>query len=256
MGVNELLPASPKAPATFQTAHPAEAELRDFSYIVSHDLAACFRHIEAFTFLLIQDVGDGASEAQRSHSEHIRRETERCSAMMDQLLAFSRVQTRDLALAPYDGTRLMETALLQLSAEAHAVGAEVSIEPLGEQLADSDLLTMAFKAGLSNAIKFRRPDTPPRIEVRGLETPDAWIVQIIDDGIGVPLERQDKLFRMFYQDHPAGRYPGIGAGLTICRRIIRRHGGDVCFVPSDGATCLQITLPPVEAAALRKARMQ
>ncbi|HVY87195.1 MAG TPA: ATP-binding protein [Caulobacterales bacterium] len=232
-----------RAACAAQSDDPAEQELRDFSYIVSHDLAAAFRHVAEFTKLLLTDLGPETTESQRVFGEHIRRESTACQAMMEQLLAYSRVQQREMKCARNDVTHLAETAVIQLSADVRASKADIAIEPLGEQVVDADLMTMAFKLALSNAIKFRRPDVPLTISVRGQESGESWGVQISDNGIGVPLERQDKLFSMFYQDFPHGEYAGVGAGLAICRRIVRRHGGDVRFVPTAVGACLEMTVP-------------
>ncbi len=108
-------------------------------------------------------------------------------------------------------------------------------------------MTLALKYALTNAIKFARPGVPPRIDVRGSEDASEWRVRITDNGIGAPLERQEKLFRMFYQDHPENTYPGVGAGLAICRRILRRHGGDAHFLGAQGdGACFEIHMPHLD----------
>lgn len=221
----------------------AEQELRDFSYIVSHDLAATFRHVAEFTDLLMRDLGPAASEKQRLFTEHIRRETSTCQTMMEQLLVYSRIQQRELSLARHDMTHLFETAMIQLSAEARAAKAEMSVEALGEHVVDADLMVQAFKHALSNAIKFRRPETPLTVRARASGSDGCWGVDVIDNGVGVALNRQEKMFSMFYQDFPHGDYPGIGAGLAICRRILRRHGGDAVFVPAPVGACLRLQAP-------------
>lgn len=246
--------AQPVGPPS--NASPAEQELRNFSYIVSHDISAAFRHVAEFSELLLMEIGDGATEQQQTYAGYIRRETARCKAMLDELLTYSRVQQRDLKREYCDGTRLMELALLQVSAEANAANADLSIEPLGEVFADADLLTTAFRLVLSNAIKFRRPHVDPVITVRGLETEDAWIVQVIDNGIGVALDRQEKMFGMFYQDHAQDAYPGVGAGLPHVRRILRRHDGDAYFLGGFPGACLEIVLPAAESSQRARSKAQ
>lgn len=221
-----------------------EQELRDFSAIVSHDLAASFRHVEKFSQLLVGELGPDASSRQREYGEHVQRAAAKCRQMMDQLFVFSRVQQAPLALARCDATELMKLAAFQLSAEVGAAGAEIEIAPLGEKIVDANLMTLAFREALSNAVKFGRLNVAPRIVVRRAETSDAWTVQIIDNGVGAPLERQERLFGMFYCDDPESGFPGIGAGLAICRRILRRHDGEVRFAEAIRGACLEISLPP------------
>lgn len=234
----------------------AERELSDFSYIVSHDLAAAFRHVAEFSNLLQNDLGAGATTAQQAYSGHVQRATEKCRRMMDQLLVYSRIQQRPLALTLCDATRAAEMAALQLSAEVRANDAEITIEPLGVYVMDIDLMTAAFKHAIDNSIKFRRADVPPRIVISEHHGPDAWVVRIRDNGVGVALERQDKLFRMFYQDYSEGLYSGVGAGLTMCRRILRRHGGDCAFLPCADGACLEFVLPPVDRLRTAEPNLQ
>lgn len=230
-----------RAPAAAeQDLDPVERELADFSYIVSHDLATSFRHVAAFSRLLMVELSDDLTRPQAFYVEHIRNATDRCQAQMEQLLAFSRVQQKTLALARCDATRVMETALLQLSAEA--ADAEVTIAPLGEVEADADLLLIAFKHLLSNALKFRREGPGHNVQVRPAPGDAAWRIRIRDNGVGLPARFHEKAFRMFYQLHPESALPGVGAGLSICRRVARRHDGDVRFLEQDAGACVEFSL--------------
>jgi signal transduction histidine kinase len=220
-----------------------EQELADFSYIVSHDLSTSFRHVSTFARLLLADLGETLTRSQAFYAEQIRAAADRCQAQMEQLLIYSRVQQKELTRRPIDATRVMETALLQLSAETKEARADVAIEPLGEVSADPDLLLIAFKHLLSNALKFRRPGAPARVSVRAAPFAGAWGMQIRDNGVGLAAPYREKAFRMFFQLHPDGPHPGVGAGLAITRRIARRHGGDVQFVDSESGACVQMLLP-------------
>lgn len=226
----------------------AEKELSEFSYAVSHDLAAPLRHIAAFSTLLIRSVEATATSEQIEYCDHIQRATEKCKAMLDELLAFSRAQQAHMTLESCDATLLMEVAMLQLSAEVRAARAEITIEPLGVAVMDSALMTLAFRHALSNAIKFRLAGASAKIRISAVSDVDAWSVRFSDHGVGVALERQDRLFILFYQDNPEGAFEGVGAGLAILRRILRRHGGDARFVAAEQGACLELSVP-VNASA-------
>ncbi len=221
----------------------AERELSEFSYIVSHDLAAPLRHVAAFSTLLTRSLGPEARPEQIAYCESIQTATQKCQVMMAELLAFSRAQQTQMTIETCDATLLMEVAMLQLSAEVQAAGADITIEPLGRARMDSALMTLAFKYALSNAIKFRLADAPVKINVSAETHPDAWTVRFADNGPGVALDRQEKLFRMFYQDESEGAFPGVGAGLAILLRILRRHGGSARFVEVERGACLELSLP-------------
>jgi signal transduction histidine kinase len=132
---------------------------------------------------------------------------------------------------------------LQLSGEIRQCGAEIAVSATGQVLADQDLLVQALKCLIDNAIKFRRDGVAPRVEIVSLESASEYRIRISDNGIGASPAVFEKLFGMFYREHPEAGFPGVGAGLTIARRIARRHGGDVQFVDVGPGACVEIRLP-------------
>ena len=241
------MPASTSAPVQDDArCAGAEQELQAFSYIVSHDLAASLRHMAEFSRLLVGELGEGATDRQQTYAAHIRAATGKCQTMMEQLLVFSRVQQRTLAPAPQDATLTMRLCLLQLSVELQDAGAEVTVEPLGEVHADLDLLALAFRHLLANAIKFHRPNVRPRIVIQAAHDDAFWRLRVADNGLGVESTYRDKAFGMFQRLNGEGAYPGVGAGLAICRRIARRHGGDVTFLDGAEGACVELALPRPE----------
>ncbi len=225
-----------------------ERELTEFSYIVSHDLAAPCRHLSHFSQLLLRDMGPKLSDSQRTYGSQIQAAGERCQAMLEQLLLFSRVQTCQLTAGAHDAANLARGALLQLSHDVHEANAEVSIEAMGTVYGDGNLLTTVFKELILNGIRFREPSRSCRLRVFAGAERDRWVGCIVDNGIGLAEGYHEKAFRMFWQLNVEGSAQGVGAGLPICRRIIRRHGGEVQFRPSwaDG-TCVEVVLPATPA---------
>jgi light-regulated signal transduction histidine kinase (bacteriophytochrome) len=221
----------------------AERELQAFSYIVSHDLAASFRQVAGFSQLLLSEFGDDLTSRQQTHACHIRTATDKCQSMLEQLLVLSRVQQKVLSVQCLDATAIAQLAEFRLSAEIRAAGAEVSIVALGEVMADPHLLAQAFDSLLDNAIKFRVAGVAPRIVIQGTQDADFWRLRISDNGPGVEPAYRDKAFGMFQRLNSEDAYAGVGAGLAICRRIARRHGGDARFVDSDDGACVELALP-------------
>jgi light-regulated signal transduction histidine kinase (bacteriophytochrome) len=219
----------------------AEQELQAFSYIVSHDLAASFRHVSEFSRLLLGELGDGLTGRQQVHADRIRAATDKCHSMMEQLLVFSRVQQKRLEPVRQDAVQTLRLAMMQTGVDAGGSG--LTIEPLGEVFADADLLTVALGSLLDNAFKFRRPGVPTRIAVRPAHDEGFWRARITDNGIGVEPAYREKAFQMFSRLNGEAAYPGVGAGLALCRRIARRHGGDVSFVDCDDGACVELALP-------------
>nr|MEA2797220.1 hypothetical protein [Phenylobacterium sp.] len=225
-----------------ERAADAERELQEFSYIVSHDLATSSRHVAEFSRLLLGELGEGLTQRQQDHADRIRRANDKSQLMMEQLLAFSRVQQRPLELVRQDAMPAVRLAMLQL-AMVETAGIDVSVEPLGEVYADAKLLSMALHHLLGNAIKFRRPGVRARIAVRVADDKAFWRLRITDNGVGIEPAYREKAFRMFHRLSGDDAFPGAGAGLTISRRIARRHGGEVAFLDCDDGACVELALP-------------
>jgi light-regulated signal transduction histidine kinase (bacteriophytochrome) len=219
-----------------------EAELRDFSYMVSHDLAASFRHVSEFSRLLTADLDDGLSPRQRAHVEYIQSAAIRCQAMMDGMLTFSQTQQKAIAPTHHDATLTMRLAMRQL-ANLETSGAEVTLAPLGEVFADAKLLAIAFGSLLDNAIKFGVPGVRPLVRIEAAHDIDAWRVRVTDNGVGVDPKQAERAFQMFRRLNGEDAFAGVGAGLAICRRIARRHGGDVRFADCSKGACVELSLP-------------
>lgn len=224
-----------------------ERELREFSYIVSHDLAAPCRHLSHFSQLLLRDMGSTLTESQRKYGGQIQAAGEKCQAMLEQLLLFSRVQTCQLSCDVHDAAYLAKTALLQLSREVREAGAEVAVEPMGTVFGDGGLLTTVFKELIANAIQFRRRGRPCQVRVFADAADNCWVGHVVDDGMGLEPAYHEKAFRMFWQLNADNGRGSVGAGLAIARRVARRHGGEVRFVPRTEGVCVELELPIVRS---------
>jgi len=219
-----------------------EKELSEFSYIVSHDLAASCRHLAQFSELLLRDLGPLLTEPQRNYAKHIQAAGQKCQAMMEQLLVFSRIQSRELNSAPHDVMEILGAARLQLSDKVRACGAQISRDGEGIVVGDGDLLILALRELIDNAMKFRKPDQACIIRVSAAPEGGRLLIRVADNGIGLADDLHEKAFRMFWQRKPDAS-SGIGSGLAICRRVARRHGGDVRFVGQGDGCCLELDLP-------------
>jgi signal transduction histidine kinase len=232
-----------------------EQEFRAFSYIVSHDLAASIRHLSEFSRLLIGELGDELSDRQKRHGDHIRAASDHCSEMLERLRLFSLVQQRPLTRIRQDAMAVFGLPLSRLSAKAGAVQGEIALEPLGEFEGDCEWLALAFAELLDNALKFRRPGVAPRIFVRPAHDQAFWRMRISDNGFGVEPRYREAAFGMFRRLNGAA-YPGVGAGLAICRRIARLHGGDANFLDCEQGACVELSIPhavrAVKSARSRK----
>ena len=163
--------------------------------------------------------------------------THRMQALINDLLAFSRVGIRGKTFAPVDCESILEQAMADLELAIKESGAVVTHEPLPSVAADQVQLTQLFQNLLANAIRFRGREKP-RIHVSAQARNGDWLLAVQDNGIGLAPEHQERIFAIFQRLHSRREYPGTGIGLAICKKIVERHGGHIWVesVPGRGST--------------------
>jgi len=204
----------------------SNAELEQFAYVASHDLQEPLRAV-ASCVQLLQRRYQGQLDARADELiQHAVEGPRRMQALIDDLLAYSRVGTRGKPFEPTDCGTLVQGVLGDLEAPIRESGAVVSVGPLPLVMADPSQLRQVFQNLLSNALKFKG-DQPPAIQIGAERTPGAWVMSVRDNGIGIAPEYQERIFGIFQRLHTRREYPGTGIGLAICQKIVERHGGRI-----------------------------
>ncbi|HZW34034.1 MAG TPA: ATP-binding protein, partial [Isosphaeraceae bacterium] len=167
----------------------------------------------------------------------------RMQALINDLLAYSRVGTRGKEFTLTDCTAVLERVLGDMGPTISEAGAIVTYDPLPTVMADGSQLGQVFQNLIGNAIKYRREE-PPRIHVAARRVADEWIFSVADNGIGIEPQYFERIFVLFQRLHGKGEYPGTGIGLAICKKIVERHGGRIWVEsePGKGSTFF-FTLP-------------
>jgi light-regulated signal transduction histidine kinase (bacteriophytochrome) len=220
----------------------AEQELQDFAYLVAHDLANEFRHVAEFSRLLGDELGEGAPSA---YAQAIVDSADRCQAMLRGILAYSALQSQKLMRRRWPGRSVVERAVVELGANGSSRAANIHIDVEGEVDADARLLISAVRMALANALQFARDGRELVINVTGAAADGCWRLEIADNGEGLERGYHEKAFGMFWRLNPDP--PRVGAGLTMIRRIARRHGGDARFLDSADGARFEIVIPTREA---------
>lgn len=218
----------------------ANAELETFAYSVSHDLKAPLRGIDGYSKLLVQDYGEKLGEEGRGFIENVRRATLQMNNLIDDLLAYSRIERQHLTFDELEIEAVVQLALKERREELAAREVEVDIA-LPRRLsakADLDGMLIVLRNLIENAIKFTRDARPPRIEIGGREHPHTVELWVRDNGIGFDMKFQERIFEIFQRLQRAEEYPGTGVGLALVRRALARMGGRVWCEssPGNGAT--------------------
>jgi PAS domain S-box-containing protein len=221
----------------------ANRELDSFSHSVSHDLRAPLFQINGFATLLRKDRGSTLSVDAVRFLERIEHGADQMGALLEGLLEFSIAGRAALRRAPVDMQALVGEVLLMLRG-AETASADIRIADLPSVKGDATLLRQVWQNLLGNALKFSRHAEAPRIEV-GAERRDGAVEYFVrDNGAGFDMQEAGNLFGVFERLHSGEEFEGTGAGLSIVKRIVERHGGRITASGEPGrGACLRFTLP-------------
>lgn len=204
------------------------AELEAFAYSVSHDLKAPLRGMHGFAQALLEDYGDQLDAEGREYAERIMAAADRLHGMIQDLLEYSRLSRARLDLQPVSLRKVVKAAMAQLEAQLRERDVRVTVrEPLPEVMGHPTTLVQVVVNLLSNAAKFVPPDRPPEVRVWAEGADGRVRLWIEDNGIGIPADYHQQIFRVFERLHGEESYPGTGIGLAIARKGIERMGGRV-----------------------------
>ncbi len=221
----------------------ANKELEAFSYSVSHDLRAPLRHISGYLQALSEEASDLNDEA-RGFIRAISASTERMNALIEDLLAFSRMSRASMSKSQLDMRRVVEEVVGEMTEETRGRNIEWELLDLPVVSADASLLKQVWVNLLSNAVKYTRPRNPARITVGHHEHADQWEFYVRDNGVGFDMRYAGKLFGVFQRLHGPDEFEGTGIGLANVRQIIRRHGGETRAESQvNVGTTIYFTLP-------------
>ncbi|MGO1541069.1 MAG: sensor histidine kinase [Luteimonas sp.] len=218
-------------------------ELEAFSYSVSHDLRAPLRHIAGFAGKLGRHLGDDLDEKGRHYLDVVAESTRRMSALIDDLLVYSRLGRSALRLQMVDMQSMVDDTRALLDANAGEETPDRVIEwqihSMPVVVADENMLRQVWLNLLGNAVKYSAGADPARIEVAHDQMDDgSHHFRITDNGAGFDMKYVGKLFGVFQRLHAPSEFPGTGIGLASVRRVLIRHGGRIWAEsePGKGAT--------------------
>lgn len=219
-------------------------DLQQFAYVCSHDLQEPLRVISNYTQLLAKRYGGKVlDENAAEFMDFIVDATKRMQELINDLLVYSRVETRGDDINDCDFGAVLDMALANLEAAIQESGATVHVGYLPSVKGDSSQLLQLAQNLIGNAIKFRS-EKAPEIHVAAEEDGNFWHFMVRDNGIGFDMKYAERIFVIFQRLHTKESYPGSGIGLSICKKIVERHGGRL-WVESepDAGSTFNFTIP-------------
>ena len=230
----------------------SNADLEQFAYVASHDLQEPLRKVASFCQLLEQRYGDQLDERGRQYIDFAVDGARRMQLLINDLLTFSRVGRTSEDFVAVDFATTVNRAWDALDAQVISSKGElrVDVEAGARVLGAPSLLQLLLTNLLGNALKYRRKDSAPLVQVTAKRDGSLMRVEVADNGIGIPEEYAEKVFVIFQRLHGRDEYEGTGIGLALAKKVVEFHGGRIALAASPlGGACVSFTLPLAEAAA-------
>jgi two-component system CheB/CheR fusion protein len=229
-------------------------ELLEFASVASHDLQEPLRKVQTFGDRLKTLSAANFDEHGRDYLNRMLNATGRMQALIQDLLAFSRVGCRPRSFVAVDLAQVTREVLSDLDIRIAETGAQVEVSDLPTIDADPILIRQLLQNLIGNALKFHKKGHAPVVRVgcgaarsdTALDSADMWAISVADQGIGFEEKYLDRIFTMFQRLHGRNEYEGTGVGLAICRKIAWSHGGDITATSMPGqGSVFTVTLPMI-----------
>jgi signal transduction histidine kinase len=227
-------------------------QLEQFAHTASHDLREPLRHLALYSDLLQASLPRGRSRQSVSYADEIRTAAldleQRVRTMLEDARS-GRIEPRRASVELDDVFRAAMEALRHAIEKTRA---EIHVDPLPAVYADPDLLALVFQNLVGNALRYRGEEVP-RVQVAASKERKGWRISVSDRGIGIPAEYHERIFEPFFRLDPRRKDGGSGVGLSICKRLVEAHGGEIGVIsaPDEGST-FHFAIPDVEPPSDRQ----
>ena len=211
-------------------------ELERFAFVCSHDLQEPLRMISSFSDKLESHLGDSLSndEKGRKYLDFVTDGAKRSQELIADILAYSSLDSDTTAQERFDPAELIETIERNISSRTEASTTKITLDKLPIISGNKTQFYQLFQNLINNGLKYQSPNSSPHVHI-GVEDNDKyWKFSIRDNGIGIAPKNLRKIFDVFQRLHRRSQYAGTGIGLSICKKIVERHGGEIWVESEQG----------------------
>jgi PAS domain S-box-containing protein len=226
-----------------QRLEQTNRELEQFAYVASHDLQEPLRTILSFTDLISSELQHKQDSELLRYFTRIQEAGFRMKSLIQALLEFSRVGRVDLPTHELPLEETVQEALSNLAGAIREHQAEIIVDPLPKLKIVRPYMVLLFQNLIGNALKFRGTEAP-KIHISAFRTKNEWTISVSDNGLGIEPQHFKCIFEIFQRLHTQKKYSGTGVGLSICKKIIDLHGGNIWIESEPGkGSIFKFTLP-------------
>lgn len=202
-------------------------DLEQFAYVASHDLQEPLRMVAMFTQLLDKKYSQQLDNDAHEYIQFAVNGAKKMQMLIHDLLTYSRISTQAKKFEIKNTTDILKEAIINLQPLIEENNAVITYDPLPTLYCEETQIMRLFQNLLSNAIKFRKEHEVPRIHVTCKQQNGENIFEVRDNGIGISSEYFDRIFVIFQRIELQTRYPGTGIGLSVCKKIVEWHDGNI-----------------------------
>ena len=215
----------------------SNADLKQFTYVASHDLREPLRMISSFLQLLERRYIDQLDEDANEFIGFAVEGAKRLDSMIMDLLEYSRVANKEIQFTGLDLEKVIDQIISNLNVLIEENSAQITYDSLPIIRGDENQMIILFQNLIGNAIKYRQEETP-KIHVSAEKEANQYVIRVKDNGMGIDPQHLERIFTIFHRLHPHTEYKGTGIGLSIAQRIVHQHGGEIWAEsePGKGST--------------------
>ncbi len=199
--------------------------LKDYTYAVSHDLKEPLRGVSTFTSFLLEDYTSQLDEEGKEYLLRMRNTVNRMGDLIEDLLTLSRVGRKHVEFSKVNLNDLLEEIKMDQINRIRENNAEIINDDLPTVGCQRTWIKQVFSNLISNGIKFNDSEEP-KVRVNYKDNGSYYEFVVADNGIGIPEKLQDKIFKIFERLN-SREYDGTGAGLAICKKVVKEHDGEI-----------------------------